>query len=235
MRGAAPRDNLMVIFLMKSHSFPVVLISGLVAVLLAGCTQAEGESRCPESECGPFEFRDAFFPMAVGNTWTFVDSLFTDSGVTVQGYTRSISSRQTDSSGTTWWHFLLPPQPFFGPFMQRNDTVFQIIMTRSGAELSALRFIPPPRPDTTFFTTPIDDDVPTQTSVVPIPGSYSTSAGEFQDCASYHLAGTSDYEAVHTLICAGVGPVSHDLYDSGSPGIPASHRKLRLVSYTLIR
>ena len=113
----------MLMFATRSRVFPVVLISGFVVVLFAGCLQSEDEPRCPESECGPSEFRDAFFPMAVGNTWAFVDSLFTDSGITMQGYTRSISSRQTDSSGTTWWHFLLPPQPFFGSFMQRNDTV----------------------------------------------------------------------------------------------------------------
>lgn len=194
-------------------------------LVLAGCLSSESESRCPEPECGPLEFRDAFFPMAVGNSWTFTDSLFTDSGTAVGGYVRSVLSYQTDTSGTTWWEFTLPPEPYYGFFTQRNDTVFQEIGTSSGQWLPVLRYIPPPGPDTVYFTTPIDDDVPTETSVVPIAGLYSTPAGSFADCASYRTT-SRDLGVVHTVICAGIGPVSHDL---------GPHRKIRLTSYSLIR
>lgn len=204
----------------------MLLVLATVLIMGGGCVDNEPEGRCPEATCGPYESRDAFFPLAVGNSWTFSDSVWTDSGVTVQGFTRSVHAYQADSSGETWWHFMLPPAPYFGPFMQRNDTVFQEISTSSGRFVNVLRYVPPldPAADSVVFTSPIDDDVPTETVMRPLAGRYSTPAGEFTGCASYRTP-SLDFGTVHTVICAGVGPVSHDL---------GTHRKMRLTSYSLI-
>jgi hypothetical protein len=190
------------------------LLNMAAALLVVACQQPE--------EYKP----NVLLPLAVGNRWEFVDSLVTDTGVAVQGRALPVQSFRTDSLGT-WWSFMLAFEPFGGEWMQRNDTLFGFTTTRDGIVL-ALRYIPPKGEDTVYFPTPVDDDVPTMSSVVAIPGKYATAVGQFSNCALYRVRNVNSYSLVQTVLCPGIGPVAQDLY------VGNTHRKLRLTSYTLV-
>lgn len=214
-------------------------LSLMTALLVAAClpgASSDGVARCSEAECGPFEYRDAFFPMAVGNTWIFTDSLFTDTGVIVTEHLRRIGNMSVGSSGVAgWWFSAGPPPPYTGFFSQRNDTTYQWIATRSGLIGETYRYIPPEGGDTISFSSSIEDDVPVTTFAVAIDGEYVTAAGTFTDCALYTTEQVRGFDTVRTVLCAGIGPVSHDLDYSSSPLNPGTFRKLRLKTYDLMQ
>jgi len=128
------------------------LLALVATVFAAGCLQDSGK----DDDRGPKRFREAFFPMAVGNRWTYADTLFlfgqgasasdTDTVATVFA-TRILSYRE-DASGDVWWRFLTTGG-FLAPaeirrdtfeLMQRSDTVFQVM---SLADAPTIAFIRP--------------------------------------------------------------------------------------------
>lgn len=133
-----------------------ILLFVLAAALLGACLD-------PEPDREPTQYRDAFFPMAVGNSWTYHDTLIVPdaSGDTSLNDTLSsvvrleITRYRIDSTGATWWTFATS-STFLTPgalrssafeLMQRGDTVYQRL---GGERAPSIAFIYPRQGFATF-------------------------------------------------------------------------------------
>ena len=205
------------------------------AMMLAGCLQAENDSRCPEAECGPFEYRDTYFPLAQGNSWEFEETV---NGESIGQVRLTVSEWHPDSvnGGATsrriWWTFkpVIPEgntssslNQMYGRYLFSGDTTY-VGWTESGHDLSAPEFVLPPGADTLHYFVFLGGDVPISMKAVRLPGPYIVPAGNFADCIAYH------YEAhavTRTVLCPRVGRVAVDFQTR------ASGAQLRLTGYTL--
>jgi len=127
----------------------------------------------------------SLIPMAIGNTWTYVDSLLTDSTTSVDTFTVSIMNDRIDSQHL-WWEF--HDSRIQGTFLielaMRNDSVFSLQSNEDSSVIS-LEYIPPPETDTLRYVSIFDGKAPVEKSVFLLEGSCPVPAGTFDRCAVY--------------------------------------------------
>ncbi len=205
----------------------------IVAPLLTSCLESEAvKAACPESECGPIEFRQAFFPMAVGNAWTFAEAASADSAesftLSVTGWNSGTLHSDGGPQGA-WWDLALAP-PAGGTrsyewlstrYWRQGDSIYA---RQPGFDdfVPALSYLVPPDADTVRWESTYGGDVGVAISAIRLPDSVTVPAGRFAPCVAFEFMAA---EAHRTVICSRVGWVS---FDVGS-------RSIRLVDYTLRR
>lgn len=212
----------------------MLLVLATVLIMGGGCVDNEPEGRCPEATCGPYESRDAFFPLAVGNSWTFTDSLITDSGGSVESFTVAITGRD---SGTLyshggpeglWWDAEMT-WPSAGArdyewlssgYWRQGDSVYA---RQPGFEgfVTALAYLVPSAADTVTWSSTYGGDVGIEISAVRLQESVTVAAGTFAPCIAYEYHAMELHRAV---LCEGTGWVSFDV----------GGRVIRLTGYSLM-
>jgi hypothetical protein len=196
-------------------------------------------TRCRAAECGPLEFRKAFWPMAVGNSWTYVDSTFNAQGALtlVDTFTLAVTLVEFDTTKQEyWWSFsggaLIPFPATYGSLsfvMQRGDTIFgrenglwdPIVTTQA-------KFGPlPTSKDTAHYPWTYGGDVAVGTLGVRNGSGYSTPAGSFTGSLSFSIwvqrKKTFEFKP-------GVGILGYG-YHTG--WIPEAEHRGRLLAYSL--
>jgi hypothetical protein len=180
-----------------------------------------------EIDHGPVGFRDAFYPMAVWNTWKYEGTLMLEDDTVVSHGTRSITGYRYDSTrNNVWWQF--------GSYelMQTENAILIQWQTSTGDwEIGLLFKIPEANVDTLRYnaTDYVDDDVAMDITAVRI-GTYSTPAGEFEDCISYAIPIQQRPVPVTRIICPQVGIVAAE-----EQYVNNDRLLTRLVSYELVR
>lgn len=155
----------------------------LIVILLAyGCKDTSTSVTTPPE---PVEFRQALFPLAVGNEWTYVDSLFSGQAVSVETYTLTVSTFRFEN-GKVWWQ-LQERRPSSTmnliEITARNDSIFSL-QYNFEFPVSSLDYIPPSPTDTLHFYSLFGGDV-ILTKSVWLNGSYIVPAGVFDSCAVF--------------------------------------------------
>jgi hypothetical protein len=194
-------------------------------LLVAGGCKDTGTSITTPAE--PTEFRQALIPLAVGNQWTYVDSLFTGSTVSVDTYTVLVSSFRFES-GKVWWQ-LQERRPSstinLVEIAARNDSIFSL-QYNFQFPVSSLDYIPPPATDTLRFYSLLGGDVVLQKSVW-LNGVYAVPAGSFDSCAVFFSLATPG--GFVEVLKAKIGIVQKEIH------YERSWRKVSLIHYELKR
>lgn len=209
---------------MKTQRWIQILGATCCMLMFSACLSDSTSEE--EFDNGPVGFRDAFFPMAVGNHWEYEHVVAWKGDTMASVFDRSIIGYRYDSTrNNIWWDF--DAWWYFGreELMQQGDEILTLRGTLSGR----LYIVPEAGVDTmTFYgIVPGDDDVPVQTVAVRI-GTYSTPAGDFEDCISYAIPnrrGTFNTQ----VLCPQIGLVAEDI------SYPDNIERIRLISYNLIR
>ena len=200
------------------------LFSLIILFIVNGCKD-NNNSVIPIPE--PTEFRQAFFPLAVGNTWNYTDSLFLGDSVSVETYTLSVSSFRKENE-KVWWQlekrYALWTQHI--EFTERNDSLF-ILESNFGNPVSSLEYIPPSVSDTLVFFSLFGGDVVLQKFVWQN-GPYIVPAGTFDSCAVFFSRVTPD--GLTEVLKPKVGIIQKDIQDSFYP----FRRKTILTDYHLM-
>jgi hypothetical protein len=152
-------------------------------LLVAGGCKDSGTSITTPPE--PTEFRQALIPLAVGNQWTYVDSLFTGSTVSVDSYTVIVSSFRFEG-GKVWWQLQERRSSSTINLVEitaRHDSIFSL-QYNFQFPVSSLDYIPPSPTDTLHFYSLVGGDV-IVTKTVWLNGTYSVPAGVFDSCAVF--------------------------------------------------
>src|SRR5258708_8327073 len=131
---------------MRHHTFFISLCSAIICANIFSCKESTSPINVENSE--PLHLRNAFFPLAIANSWTYIDSLFTAADTTNTSYTISIVSVRTDTVGT-WWKFKTNSASagsFHSDLMERNDSVYSL-QHNFEFPVSSLEYIPPQSAD----------------------------------------------------------------------------------------
>lgn len=163
------------------------LYSIAILLVFGGC-KSDISSVNPTDE--PMEFRQALFPLAVGNEWTYIDSLFTGDSVSIDTYTIVVSGFRFEN-GKVWWQ--LQKRSHSSTFnlvelTARNDSIFSLQYNFQNP-VSSLEYIPPSTTDTLRFYSLIGGDAIVQKTVW-LNGKYVTPAGSFDSCAVFFSLAT---------------------------------------------
>lgn len=166
----------------------IFLYSTFILLIIGGCKQ-DITSVNPPIE--PTEFRKALFPLAVGNKWTYTDSLFSGGSVSAETYTIVVSGFRFEN-GKVWWQLLERRSSStidLVELMARNDSIFSL-QYNFQYPVSSLEYIPPPTTkDTLRFYSLLGGDVIIQKSVW-LNGPYVVPAGSFDSCAVFFSMAT---------------------------------------------
>jgi len=197
-----------------------LLLSVLAVLLYSGCESLNKNDDAGQDGYGPVQFRAGWYPVAVGNTWTFIDTSITDTSwlsfttLTVDGFER-------DSTGVVQWTFGI----HYGHPGDTMALISSFKLARTDDRMSHVDFSPmyiaAAQADTPGYTVTFERDILEEVRFLPISGTYETPAGAFEGCASYRSRGNE------VVLCEGVGPVRGvSLYPLGWPA-------RKLFSYSL--
>ena len=181
----------------------------------------------------PTDLRHAFYPMAVGNTWTYADTSQTVGGPVYSVSTLRITGWRRDTLGV-WWKFESAKQGTNSSYelMERNDSVFtlQYGFTVDHHPFAALEYLYPHGADTTFYTAYIGGDaLITKAAVIDLV-SYRTPSGNYKGVVQISSHQTNLVET----FSRGIGVVGSDqYYIAVSGGVPVGSTS-RLKSFSLI-
>lgn len=176
-----------------------------------------------------------FFPLAVGNSWTYLDSLTTASGTTVRTVTVSVASLRFEQ-GVLWYALdhSFNPSIAASEFTAQNDSVFSLQLADAPggpAPIRSLEYIPPPSTDTSFYHSLFDGDALVRKSATRLDGTHTVPAGKFTGCATY--AYRIPPERYREVLMPGVGMLSLEIAADSSLFGPAWRFRRELVSYRL--
>lgn len=155
----------------------VILSIAVVAVLFiwSGCSEKAtnpGEEEPPLPPIEPIS-SNAIIPLAIGNQWTYVDSLFYEDSVEVDTYNVRIRSKRhieeddRINRNLIWWRFDGWFNPLVTPveFAAKGDTVYSLQEAWGGSPpnyervlLSPIEYIIPKSSDTLSFVALTDGD-----------------------------------------------------------------------------
>lgn len=192
---------------------------------------------CKDSSVGPSENKLPLIPFALGNQWTYVDSLYTTSGILVDTFTVTIDSMRWENT-TAWWRFThwFNPSIYAREFTVRNDSIFSLQYADGGNKLvpiRALEYLYPIGKDTIFYHSLYDGDVnidkaaTASTKIVSIPsGAFSTSIVVIYDIGR---------ELHHEVVVPVVGMVDLDITNNSTISINQwwTRRRILLLRYQL--
>ena len=183
----------------------------------------------------PLGFREAFYPMAVGNSWTYIDSTITDSQTTVSVYTDTIIGYHNYIFGTDWKFLRRSGGKAIGGYslIEINDRIYQIQYSWTSPIL-ALQYFDSVGQDSVPFHSYIGGDAGLEKLFVRVKGTYATPASEFADCiiVKYSLMETDRAD----IFCPHIGIVGRENTDFN-----LEHSKLesmehaRLLRYHLVK
>ena len=206
------------------------LIPLLAFLLVNGCQK--------ENSVEPIPARSRqIIPLAVGNHWTYLDSLLTTSGIFINTYTVSVDSLRIEG-GTRWWKLRNTFNPSIAAteFTVRNDSVFSLQHTQSVAGLVpilSLEYLRPMEAETSSYHALFDGDVLISKSVTRLIQPYPVGAGTFAGCLLY--AYRIYPELYQEVLKPGIGILSCEIRaDSSGLFGTAWQRKIKLVSYALV-
>jgi hypothetical protein len=198
---------------------------------------------CSEVECGPVELRTGYFPLAVGNSWVFSDTLIVNGADSVNPFVLRISWKDTATralfgnrpKGLWWtvqrtapaeasnlWTGWMPDQ-----IMRRGDTLFSLEYAFASYH-TALRYMIPAGPDTVEYSVH-EGDVPFRAKAVRLNGEFSVQAGTFEGCVSFLF---EQNRAIRAVVCPDVGWV---FFEFRHRETGALERRISLTSYSLKR
>jgi len=203
----------------------LLLSSVVISVVVGGCkTRSTSVTIPPE----PTEYRQALIPLAVGNEWTYTDSLFSSDSVSVETYTLAVSGFRFEND-KVWWQ-LQERRPSstidLVEISARNDSIFSL-QYNFHIPVSSLDYIPPPATDTLHFTSLLGGDVLLQKAVW-LNGPYYVPAGIFDSCAVYFSRPTP--AGMTEVLKPRVGILQKEIqYES------SWRRKVALISFTIKR
>ncbi len=163
------------------------LCTALVFLVLAfaGC---KDEATSPDSRPEPVEFRNALLPFALGNQWTYVDSLFTESSVSVETYSVAVIDFRIEGDNV-WWQIQDSRTPGSTiEYAVRNDSVLNL-QYNFQHPVESLEYIPAPAADTVYFSSLVGGDVMVSKYACQASFPVTVPAGTFTGCASTGIQG----------------------------------------------
>jgi hypothetical protein len=192
---------------------------------------------CKDSSVNPSESKSPIIPFVLGNKWTYVDSLYTDSGIIVDTIVVTIDSMRYENSFTLWrFSHWFNPSIYAREFAVRNDSVFSL-QYADGAHglvpVRALEYLYPNGTDTAFYYSLYDGDVSiykatvNSTAVIVIPANvFSQSI-----IVVYEVA----RELHREIVVPGIGMVDLDISNRSSISINKwwTRRRILLLHYEL--
>jgi|GEM_PF-3206607 hypothetical protein len=215
---------------MKKHSFLKYFFLFLLAFSNLYCKKSPAETLEKE----PTTFRKSFLPLAVGNTWVYVDSLCTNTDTTVRIDTISIIGFRKNK-GNVWWKFYHTGRSYgnYYELMEQNDSVYDLQYGEGigNTSFAAIEYIPP-QGDTIILQTTQGGDAGLWKKIYRITQPYFVPSGTFDSCTMfyYHSGQTHQWEVIRPRI----GFISFETQnDSLYPGQLFSLRKLKLMNYKL--
>ncbi len=214
------------------HIFPRKVATLLAASLLvflnvSGCNEGLVVQQLESSH--------ALIPLALGNRWTYVDSVNTGDLIQVDTVTAVVESVRT-LGGYTWWQLRSVFNPSIGSreFSVRNDSVFSLQYTKSPAGLAgrpSLEYVKPASSDTATFTSHFGGDVTITKSAKLLRQVYASRAGVFLGAITF------DYliypERYHEVLVPGLGVISCEIVSPPSVYGPGWSRSIQLLAYQL--
>ena len=201
-----------------------VIVSLLILVFADGCT--EDDTRVV-SEPGPPEFPYSLIPLAVGNSWTYIDSLLSDSASSAETYTIAIESARVDSD-RVWWQFRDSriPTYYIMELTVRNDSIFSL-QYNEDVPVVSLEYIPPPDVDTLHFFSLFGGDVTQEKAVYRLAGDCAVPAGTFDSCVVYYWVDSAlDFTEI---LKPSIGLIKRQFHNS------LGEHQISLTDYTLKR
>jgi len=200
----------------------LLFIITLLLIFIFGSCESESPT-----EVGP-SYVNSFYPMAIGNSWTYIDSTFLPTDTIVYSQRYFIVSSRNDSLGT-WWRFHYQTNSdtdsyFAYELMEKNDSVYSY--QYDVRPILSLEYIPPKNNDTIYFSKRINFDTILQ-SVAELSLPYETNAGNFNNSASYYYE-WNEYK-VNTVLCPKIGIIGWDIQNTRLNSL----LKTRLLEYSL--
>lgn len=194
-------------------------------LLPIGCKESTTSvTKLPE----PVEFRQAFIPLAVGNKWTYRDSLFSGDSISTETYTIRVSSFRYDN-GKVWWQLQQQWPTSTMNLMEvtaRNDSIFSL-QYNFDHPVSSLDYLPPPATDTLRFFSLSGGDVVIEKSVW-LAGEFIVPVGSFDSCAIFFSRITPD--GFTEVLKPRIGIIQKEIQYTSS-----LRRKVVLIDYELTR
>ena len=205
----------------------------IIALILVGFACKKDNSVVPVPDPEPTEFRHAFYPLAVGNTWLYTDTTETFAGPVYGTDTLKITSWRRDSLGV-WWKFRWIKLGVENTYelMERNDSVFtlQFPFRVQHSAFAALEYLYPASGDTTFFTAFVGGDATITKAAVINLLPYRTPAGNFKGSVEFSSGQLNTVQVFYR----GLGFIGSDeFYIPATASVPVGS-SVRLKSYTLI-
>lgn len=194
-------------------------------LLPIGCKESTTSVTNPPE---PVEFRQALIPLAVGNRWTYRDSLFSGDSISTETYTIRVSSFRYDN-GKVWWQLQQQWPSSTVNLMEvtaRNDSIFSL-QYNFEYPISVLEYIPPPSTDTLRFFSLFGGDVVIEKSVW-LAGEFIVPAGSFDSCAMFFSRITP--VGFTEVLKPRIGIIQKEIQYAGS-----WRRKVVLIDYELTR
>lgn len=175
----------------------ILFASALVACFSNSCNRESNSVQPPETP--PSEFRNATFPLAVGNQWAYADSVLSEP-TSATLLTNTISGY---SSG--WWNVDISLGGSFS-LSSRNDT---ILFLSPGAPQPWIQYIPnPPLGDTVVFWRGDSQPVRVYSLAQPV----TTPAGTFDSCAVYETYTAPHLNRFLTYFRPRIGVIAWEVY-----------------------
>jgi hypothetical protein len=190
---------------------------------------------CKETGVGPSESRNPPIPFAVGNRWTYVDSFYTKTGLTVNTLTVTIVSSRKDSVGV-WWRFnrSFNPSIVAVEFMCSGDSIFslQYADAMSGlVPIRSLEYVCPLGRESTCYNATFDGDVNIDKSISYSRKPFSIAAGMFASSlvVRYEIGG----EVYRETVAPNVGMVDLEVINNSPISLYQwwTRRRIQLLEY----
>ncbi len=178
----------------------------------------------------------SLIPLAVGNVWTYADTVVRSTGTSVDTFQVTITGVRADSSGI-WWKIDRPFNMSIAAeeFMTRDDSVFSLQTTETshgpGAVVSLEYINPHNGSDTSRYHSVFDGDVLVEKSVCRLGGECAVPAGTFTDCAVFTYSIFPEH--YREIVKRGVGVVSLEIQADAFSGGAAWHRTIVLLNYQI--
>lgn len=175
----------------------------------------------------PTDYRNALYPFAVGNSWTYAESTVFLTGTRVDTFERSIFHFQWENSQPQWIFDNAEV------FTQHGDSIFLIQPTRwPGKNVLTLEYLRPSSKDTaTFSSSTAGGDVAFIKTAVLLKDVFSTPCGEFDSCIVFHYDVFDDH--ISEVLCPRIGIVAIDDYTDSTATHSAFVAKRRLIEFKL--
>jgi hypothetical protein len=183
----------------------------------------------------PLGFREAFYPMAVGNSWTYADSIFTDSLATVSVYTDTIIGYHNYTFGTEWKFSRRSDGMTITNYslIEINDTVYNF-QNNWNARIEVPKYFNLFGRDSAIFSSVIGGDAVIYELLLRSQGPYTTPASVFTNCL--FLEYSIIEEDFIEVLCPKIGLVGKDvtLFNVAHDQIK-SMEHTRLLRYHLVK